>query len=164
MTDDRVVAWPSIRRSAPEQSLEPGPTSSGAPADRGHVPRGADRRLGRDLWPSPAQGYQPAPSPIAAGLPPSSSGHWWAQPATRRKLDQTAQCHPTAAIGAGAGRPSERPARGAPGWSVNGTAGSTRSTWSDRAVPYNGRSYRSLSEIARVITGTRWSGPRFFGL
>ncbi len=25
-------------------------------------------------------------------------------------------------------------------------------------------SYRSLSEIARKITGTRWSGPTFFGL
>jgi hypothetical protein len=25
-------------------------------------------------------------------------------------------------------------------------------------------SYRSLSEIARKITGTRWSGPAFFGL
>jgi hypothetical protein len=24
--------------------------------------------------------------------------------------------------------------------------------------------YRSLSEVARKITGTRWSGPRFFGL
>ena len=24
--------------------------------------------------------------------------------------------------------------------------------------------YRSLSAIARAITGTRWSGPRFFGL
>jgi hypothetical protein len=24
--------------------------------------------------------------------------------------------------------------------------------------------YRSLSVIARTITGTRWSGPRFFGL
>lgn len=29
---------------------------------------------------------------------------------------------------------------------------------------YAGTTYRSLSEIARVITGTRWSGPRFFGL
>lgn len=29
---------------------------------------------------------------------------------------------------------------------------------------YNGRDYRSLSEIARAITGTRWNGPRFFGL
>jgi hypothetical protein len=26
------------------------------------------------------------------------------------------------------------------------------------------RRYASLSEVARVITGTRWSGPRFFGL
>lgn len=29
---------------------------------------------------------------------------------------------------------------------------------------YNGHVYRSLSEIARSITGTRWSGPAFFGL
>ena len=26
------------------------------------------------------------------------------------------------------------------------------------------RRYRSLSHVARVITGARWSGPRFFGL
>ncbi|MEI9989013.1 MAG: DUF2924 domain-containing protein [Rhizomicrobium sp.] len=29
---------------------------------------------------------------------------------------------------------------------------------------YRGKKYRSLSDIARTITGTRWSGPRFFGL
>jgi len=29
---------------------------------------------------------------------------------------------------------------------------------------WNGEQYRSLSAIARAITGTRWSGPRFFGL
>lgn len=29
---------------------------------------------------------------------------------------------------------------------------------------YMGTEYPSLSEIARLITGTRWSGPRFFGL
>jgi hypothetical protein len=29
---------------------------------------------------------------------------------------------------------------------------------------WNGRTYRSLSEVARAITGTRWNGPRFFGL
>lgn len=28
---------------------------------------------------------------------------------------------------------------------------------------YDGRKYNSLSEIARAITGTRWSGPAFFG-
>jgi hypothetical protein len=27
-----------------------------------------------------------------------------------------------------------------------------------------GQNYRSLSEIATRISGTRWSGPRFFGL
>jgi DUF2924 family protein len=31
-------------------------------------------------------------------------------------------------------------------------------------VVYQRKTYRSLSEVARVITGTRWSGPRFFGL
>ena len=29
---------------------------------------------------------------------------------------------------------------------------------------WQGRSYASLSEIARLITGTQWSGPPFFGL
>ncbi|MGB8028040.1 MAG: DUF2924 domain-containing protein [Terracidiphilus sp.] len=29
---------------------------------------------------------------------------------------------------------------------------------------YNDHTYGSLSEIARLITGTRWSGPAFFGL
>lgn len=29
---------------------------------------------------------------------------------------------------------------------------------------YDDRRWKSLSEIARAITGTRWNGPRFFGL
>jgi Protein of unknown function (DUF2924) len=29
---------------------------------------------------------------------------------------------------------------------------------------WNGKTYPSLSTIAQAITGTRWSGPRFFGL
>lgn len=29
---------------------------------------------------------------------------------------------------------------------------------------YQGITYVSLSEVARTITGARWSGPRFFGL
>jgi hypothetical protein len=29
---------------------------------------------------------------------------------------------------------------------------------------WNGKTYRSLSKIALAMTGTRWSGPRFFGL
>ena len=34
----------------------------------------------------------------------------------------------------------------------------------DDGVSFNGKRYRSLSEVARGITGSRWSGPRFFGL
>ena len=29
---------------------------------------------------------------------------------------------------------------------------------------FGGETYRSLSAIARKITGAHWSGPRFFGL
>jgi hypothetical protein len=29
---------------------------------------------------------------------------------------------------------------------------------------YDGEKYASLSEIATLITGTKWNGPRFFGL
>lgn len=34
----------------------------------------------------------------------------------------------------------------------------------DGAVLWNEKRWRSLSEVARAITGTRWSGPAFFGL
>ena len=34
----------------------------------------------------------------------------------------------------------------------------------EKGFSFRGRSYRSLSEVAREITGTRWSGPLFFGL
>ena len=34
----------------------------------------------------------------------------------------------------------------------------------DQVIRWNGREWGSLSEVARAITGTRWSGPAFFGL
>jgi hypothetical protein len=34
----------------------------------------------------------------------------------------------------------------------------------DGGFLWNGKTYRSLSGIARAITGTSWNGPRFFGL
>jgi hypothetical protein len=34
----------------------------------------------------------------------------------------------------------------------------------DGNYDFNGRTFQSLSHIAREITGTRWSGPLFFGL
>ena len=35
---------------------------------------------------------------------------------------------------------------------------------SETGVLFQGKQYRSLSEVARIITGARWSGPVFFGL
>ncbi len=34
----------------------------------------------------------------------------------------------------------------------------------DRGYAWNGRTFASLSDVAFAITGTKWSGPRFFGL
>jgi DUF2924 family protein len=39
-----------------------------------------------------------------------------------------------------------------------------RVTVLDKDVVYRGHRYKSLSEVARLITGTCWSGPMFFGL
>jgi Protein of unknown function (DUF2924) len=32
------------------------------------------------------------------------------------------------------------------------------------AIVFKGKQYKSLSQVAYRITGTKWSGPRFFGL
>jgi hypothetical protein len=34
----------------------------------------------------------------------------------------------------------------------------------NKGYEYKGGRYKSLSQIARLITGTRWSGPLFFGI
>ncbi|WP_341197694.1 DUF2924 domain-containing protein [Hyphomonas chukchiensis] len=34
----------------------------------------------------------------------------------------------------------------------------------ENGFSYRGKTYRSLSAIAKEITGAKWSGPRFFGL
>lgn len=39
-----------------------------------------------------------------------------------------------------------------------------RVTVRDHDFEYQGRPYKSLSAIARAITGVRWNGPLFFGL
>ena len=36
--------------------------------------------------------------------------------------------------------------------------------FAEKGFEYGGRYYRSLSQIARHITGAHWSGPRFFGI
>lgn len=34
----------------------------------------------------------------------------------------------------------------------------------DKGVAFEGKLYRSLTQVAEVITGAHWSGPAFFGL
>jgi hypothetical protein len=34
----------------------------------------------------------------------------------------------------------------------------------EKGFSYDGKRWKSLSQIARAITGVRWNGPRFFGL
>jgi hypothetical protein len=37
-------------------------------------------------------------------------------------------------------------------------------TIAENGVMFRGKCYRSLSQVARMITGSQWSGPLFFGL
>ena len=84
-------------------------------------------------------------------------------PATRRKLLQAARPRPGSADGTprrkrlGTLSPGSRLVRE---W--HGRCHTVEVT--ERGFLYAGRRYRSLSEVARAITGARWSGPRFFGL
>ncbi len=34
----------------------------------------------------------------------------------------------------------------------------------DKGFAWNGETYGSLSQVAKVMTGTSWNGHRFFGL
>ena len=80
--------------------------------------------------------------------------------ATRRRLDR-------ATAGLAAGRPLAAPApKIKPGTRL-------LREWQgvvhevivlERGVEYRDQAWPSLSSVAREITGTRWSGPRFFGL
>jgi hypothetical protein len=83
-------------------------------------------------------------------------------PSVQRKLERLA-----AAIERGESiRPSTATDRLRPGTTLERTwRGETLvvSVASD-GFTYCGQRYRSLSEIARLITGTRWNGPAFFGL
>lgn len=64
--------------------------------------------------------------------------------------------------------PSTRPARAAPSAGTTITREWQGCLHEVKVLPsgfvYQDRTYRSLSEIARTITGSRWNGPRFFGL
>jgi Protein of unknown function (DUF2924) len=80
---------------------------------------------------------------------------------TRRILDQL--------VKAAAARPDARlelPRRIKPGSELVRTW--NRRTYRvmvlENGFAYDGKTFTSLSEIATLITGTKWNGPRFFGL
>jgi hypothetical protein len=80
---------------------------------------------------------------------------------TRRLLDQLVR----AALAKPNGR-LELPRRIKPGSELVRTwkGKSYRVTVTADGFAYDGERFASLSEIASEITGTRWNGPRFFGL
>ncbi len=82
-------------------------------------------------------------------------------PATRRRLKQLSNPSksdlPPASTGSSAPKPGTVLTRE---W--DGTT--HRVMVLEEGFAWAGQNYRSLSEIATRISGTRWSGPRFFGL
>lgn len=82
------------------------------------------------------------------------------KPSTQRILDGVCNGPADAAV-----KPIAKPPASAGTVLIRQWRGIThRVTVLDHGVVYRGRRYQSLSELARLITGTRWSGPLFFGL
>jgi hypothetical protein len=83
------------------------------------------------------------------------------KPATRRLLERVAE-------DARVKKPSKvRPMRKVgPNTILIREWGGTRHevTVVEGGVMFRGKPYRSLSQVARIITGSQWSGPLFFGL
>jgi hypothetical protein len=80
---------------------------------------------------------------------------------TRRKL--TALMNAPQSEGEIAAETTQKIRSGA--WLVREWNGRTHTvTVQEEGFTYAGRSYRSLTAIAREITGAHWSGPRFFGI
>lgn len=82
------------------------------------------------------------------------------RPATRRRLAQAAEEIASGAV------PSPPPVQVKPGTRLlREWQGVTHEVIVvEDGVQYRGKTWPSLSAVAREITGTRWSGPLFFGL
>jgi DUF2924 family protein len=83
------------------------------------------------------------------------------KPSTRRLLARIAE---ETAAGSGPKNPPIRKAETGTILVREWQGAAHRVTVLGDGVSFNGKRYRSLSEVARQITGSRWSGPRFFGL
>jgi hypothetical protein len=89
---------------------------------------------------------------------------------TKRALETIQSGGRTAVAGPGAGEGGVAPASSASPVSMGSRLvrewrGRTHVVdVTEHGFRWNGEEHRSLSAIARKITGARWSGPRFFGL
>ena len=83
------------------------------------------------------------------------------KPSTRRLLARVAE---ESTAGSSPKKPQSRKAQSGTVLIREWQGNAHRVTMLDAGVSFNGKHYRSLSEVAREITGSRWSGPRFFGL
>lgn len=111
----------------------------------------------RDAW---RRQLRSSPPKVSAGLLRLALAHACQEKAlgglpnaTRRRLRET--------VTAGSPRPSILPGmRLARVWQ-----GTTHivTMGEDGVIRWNNREWRSLSQVARAITGTNWSGPAFFG-
>lgn len=81
--------------------------------------------------------------------------------ASKRKLKE----HATQIEITGRVRPDSRPVVRSGARLVREWNGRTYTvTVTEYGFEHGGKTYRSLTKVARVITGAHWSGPRFFGL
>ena len=100
---------------------------------------------------------------LAAAYDAQAKVYGGLKPATRRKLIQIASARTGSPAGAARRKPRAALAPGSRLVREWQGRPHTIEVLEDGFL-YAGRRYRSLSEIARAITGARWSGPRFFGL
>ncbi|MES2290310.1 MAG: DUF2924 domain-containing protein [Pseudomonadota bacterium] len=112
----------------------------------------------RSLWgtlaASPGPRVSPAMLRLALGYEIQSRAYGGLPRATTRLLDQLA-------------RGTTKTTRAGPGTRlVREWQGKVHvvTIGEDEVIRWNDRDWGSLSEVARAITGTRWSGPAFFGL
>lgn len=112
----------------------------------------------RDQWRSLTGGPAPRISPsmlrLALAYELQAKVHGGLSRATRQRLDQLER----GLTRTEAAQPGMRLVREWGGKAHVVTIGE------DRVIRWNEREWRSLSEVARAISGTRWSGPAFFGL
>ena len=128
------------------------------------APVGALKQQWRDLFETRAAALQPALPRKPARLPHPGTGLWRAEARDDRAAARRSARSSTAAIRSDAGsRLKDRPIAGTRlirEWQGVEHCVTVR----DEDYEYQGRPYKSLSAVARAITGTRWNGLVFFGL